>query len=410
MPFLFVAVAMTAIALACVLRPLLRPADTEREAASLDNLQVLREQASDLDAALQQGSLSAAAHAEALEELHRRVQEETAQASRRAGPRESRFTAGALALLVPLVAAGLYYHAGSPAALAVANPQAPDGAAQHEITTADVSTLVQGLADRMRREPANADGWYMLARSYTAIGRFQDAVTAYQRLLVLVPDDAAVLADYADVLATVQGGTLTGKPEELVKQALALEPKNVKALALAGNAAFQRGDFATARGHWERILPLVPAGSALHEGTMNSLAQAQRRLAPSSAGVANAEATRASVRKLTGTVTLAPALAGKVAPGDSVFIFARAAEGPRTPLAVKRITVAQLPFAFALDDSQAMAPELKLSAFRQVVVTARVSRTGSATPAKGDLEGRSSAVPSDASGVTVRIDGGIGAE
>lgn len=402
-PFVTIAVVMTAIALACVLRPLLRPAPMG-ETAMLDNLQVLREQARDLDVALRQGSLSTKAHAEAVEELHQRVKDETIQAARRAGPRESRFLAFALALLMPLVAAGLYYHAGSPAALVVATPDAPRGSGQHEITTADVSTLVQSLAERMRREPANADGWYMLARSYTAIGRYQDAVLAYERLLVLVSDDAAVLADYADVLATVQGGSLAGKPEALVAKALALEPKNVKALALAGNAAFQRGDFTAARQHWDRILLLVPVGSALHESTLNSLAQVQRRLGSDSAGVAMSQAAPVRASKLEGTVTLSPALAAKVAPGDAVFIFARAVEGPRAPLAVQRITAAQLPFAFSLDDSQAMAPDLKLSAFDRVVVTARVSRSGSAVPAKGDLEGRSAPLRNNTRNIEVQID------
>ncbi|WBS00979.1 c-type cytochrome biogenesis protein CcmI [Pseudoduganella sp. SL102] len=405
-PFLVIAVAMTAIAMGCVLYPLLRPA-AARTGGTLDNLGVPREQVRELDAARRDGVLSAAAHAEAVDELRRRVNQESATPARQGTQGESRVLAGALALLVPLVAAGLYYHTGSPAALAVANPAAEKPAPQHEITTADVSTLVQGLAERMRRDPTDADGWYMLARSYTAIGRYADAVTAYRRLLVLVPDDAAVLADYADVLATVQGGTLSGKPESLVEQALQLEPNNVKALALAGNAAFQRGDFNGAGERWERILPLVPPGSALHQGTLASLAQVRQRTAAAAPTQTPAEKrpgqTAAAAGGLTGTVSLAPELAGGAAPGDAVFIFARAAQGTRTPLAVQRTTVAQLPFRFRLDDSQAMAPGLELSGADRVIVTARISRSGSAMPAKGDLEGRSAAVPADARDIAVRI-------
>ena len=405
--FLFVAVAMTALALGCLLYPLLR-SSLASGPASIDSLQVLREQARELDLALKEGSLTALAHAEASDELRRRVSEELAAPPASKPDRQQRLLAGILALFVPVVAAGLYYHLGSPAALAVASQDRDLGGPQHQISAADVSTLVQGLSDRMRREPANADGWYMLARSYTAIGRYQDAVLAYERLLVLVPDDSAVLADYADVLATLKGGSLEGKPEQLVLQALALNPKDVKALALAGNAAYQRGDAASARRHWEQLLHLTPGDSAIHQGTLASLASLKGRVSPAGKAAANdAPAPRDAARALTGTVTLAPELASEAAPGDTVFIFARAARGARTPLAVKRITVAQLPYTFALDDSQAMAPTLTLSSTSEVVVTARVSRSGSATPVKGDLEGHSAAVRPDAQALTIRIDSRI---
>lgn len=405
--FLFVAVAMTALALGCLLYPLLR-SSLASGSATTDSLQVLREQARELDLALKEGSLTAPVHAEARDELRRRVSEELAAPPKAHPDRQQRLLAGILALFIPVVAAGLYYHLGSPAALAVASQERDFGGPQHQISAADVSTLVQGLSDRMRREPANADGWYMLARSYTAIGRYQDAVLAYERLLVLVPDDSAVLADYADVLATLKGGSLEGKPEQLVLQALALNPKDVKALALAGNAAYQKGDAANARRHWEQLLHLTPGDSAIHQGTLASLASLKGRASPAGkAAVNDAPAPRDATRALTGTVTLAPELASEAAPGDTVFIFARAAKGPRAPLAVKRITVAQLPYTFALDDSQAMAPSLTLSSASEVVVTARVSRSGSATPVKGDLEGRSAAVRPDAQSLTVRIDSRI---
>lgn len=386
--FLLLAMALTAAALACVLWPLLR-APGAAPAAPQTNLEVLREQAGELRAALAAGALDAAAHAEAMAELQRQVGDTDAPAPAAPAP-PARRLAGALSLLVPLVAAGLYYHVGNPAALAVTAGAPQKSGPEHQVSAADVSTLIQGLSERMRREPANADGWYMLARSYTAIGRYHDAVQAYQRLAVLVPDDAAVLADYADVLATVQDGALAGRPEALVRQALALDPRNVKALVLAGSAAYERGDYAGAGARWREALPLMPADAALRQGTLDNLAAAQRRLD----GAAPA---------LRGTVRLAPALAAAAGPDDTVFIFARAAAGSAAPLAVRRITVAQLPYDFVLDDTQAMTPALRLSGAARVVVTARVSRSGGAAPASGDLEGRSAEVASDARGVVVDI-------
>lgn len=403
--FIIVAIGMTAAALGCVLFPLLR-SDGGRPAVTLSNLQILREQMGELDAARDKGVMTAQAHVEATDELRRRVNTETTSNSGTESESPQRMLAAVIMLVIPLVAAGLYQYTGSPAALVVASPSDEPKGPQHEISAADVSTLIQSLSDRLRKDPTNADGWYMLARSYTAIGRYQDALGAYERLLVLVPDDSAVLADYADVLATLQGGTLSGKPEEIIQQALKYNPKDVKALALAGNAAFQRGDMTAARAQWEQLLPLVPVDSPIHQGTLASLAQIERR-ADSPMPVSKAQKASADAPGVSGTVTLAPAMRSAVSPGDSVFIFARAVDGPRTPLAVQRITVAQLPFRFRLDDSQAMSPALKLSGAAEVIVIARVSRSGSPLPAKGDLEGQSARVSSNTRDILVQIDSRI---
>lgn len=404
MPFMIIAMAMTAVALACVLYPLLRPGSAS-SSSNLDNVQVLREQLRELDMMLQGGAMTAAAHAEGTDELKRRVNEEAGARSplARATDKQQKLLAAVLTLAVPLLAGGLYYHAGSPAALVVAHPRADTQQPQHEISAADVSTLVQGLSDRLRDNPDDADGWYMLARSYTAIGRYQDASTAYQRLLVLVPDDSAVLADYADVLATLQGGTLSGEPEKRILQALKYNPQDVKALALAGNAAFQRNDLAAARRYWEQLLPLVPEDSPTYQGTLASLAQVKGG-ANANTGAAPAKLAQKEPAGLTGVITVSPALLATVKPTDPVFIFARAAEGPRTPLAVQRITVSQLPFEFSLDDGQAMSPDLRLSTVAQVIVTARISRSGTPTAVKGDLEGRTGVISSNTRGINLHID------
>jgi cytochrome c-type biogenesis protein CcmH len=354
---------------------------------------------------LQSGAMTAAAHADATDELKRRVNEEDGAAPplARGADKQQKLLAAVLTLVVPLVAAGIYYHAGSPAALVVAHPKAEIQQPQHEVSAADVSTLVQGLSDRLRENPGDADGWYMLARSYTAIGRYQDASTAYQRLLVLVPDDSAVLADYADVLATLQGGTLAGEPEKLILQALKHNPQDIKALALAGNAAFQRSDLAVARKYWEQLLPLVPEDSPIYQGTLASLAQVKGG-GDAKSGAVPEKLEQTGPAGLTGVVTLSPALLATVKPSDPVFIFARAASGPRTPLAVQRIMASQLPYKFALDDAQAMSPDLKLSTVSQVVVTARISRSGTPTAAKGDMEGQTGVISSRTQDIRLHID------
>jgi cytochrome c-type biogenesis protein CcmH len=191
---------------------------------------------------------------------------------------------------------------------------------------------------------------------------------------------------------------MKGEPEELVLRALQLDPKNLKALALAGSAAFERNDFRAAARYWERMLPLVPADTEDARTIQANIDEARSRSKSTSA------AKGLAAKGVTGTVRLSPKLAEKVSPADTVFIFARAAEGPPMPLAVLRRRVRDLPLQFALDDSMAMAPQLRLSGFPRVIVGARVSKSGSATPQAGDVQGFSAPVANDASGVSVVLD------
>src|SRR5258706_8071237 len=228
------------------------------------------------------------------------------------------------------------------------------------------------------------------------MGRFPEAVDAYARAAQRAPRDAQLLADFADALAMARGQRMEGEPARLVERALEIDPKNLKALALAGTAAFERQDYASAATLWARMLPLVPSGSEDARMIAGNVEEARKL-----AGIGTAAKAHPGVR---GMVSLAPELAKQVKPDDIVFVFARAAEGPPMPLAVLRVKASELPLAFNLNDSMAMAPGLTVSAHPRVVVTARVSKSGSAKPAPGDLEGKSPPVASDASGVTVLID------
>ncbi|WP_256080306.1 c-type cytochrome biogenesis protein CcmI [Massilia sp. YIM B04103] len=402
--FLIVAILLTAAALLCLLPPLLRQGRERENGASPQqvNLAVLRTQMKELEADRQNGALPPSAHRAALRELERRVAEETlANPAPQAMPPQ-RWTALLLSLALPLGAAALYFQVGRPAAALPAAPpptvvqqgHADDGGP-------DMNALVQGLAERLRHQPGDADGWQMLARSYSALGRFREAAQAYSRLNTLLPNDADVLADYADALASAEDGKLAGQPERLIARALAIEPKHVKALALSGSAAFARADFDAAARQWQALLPFVPPDSPFAESTRAGIAAAQARL---ESGLAPGGAARraASAPALSGTVRLAPGLQG-VQPDDTLFIYARAAEGPRQPIAILRRQASDLPFDFTLDDSQGMQGGTPLSAHTRVIVTARISRSGKAMPQAGDLEGDSAAVASSAQGVQLEI-------
>lgn len=394
--FLIGAVLLTACALLCVLPALLRGDSGVSRRARQDelNLAVLRDQARELDADLERGAISAAAHAEARDELARRLAGDARPAVQPIGSAPSRALALGIALALPAAAAALYFQVGNPVGVNATPPAAVVETEGHDVGDAEIAAMVQRLAQRLAGTPDDAEGWYMLARSYSALGRFADAAQAYAKVEKLLPGDAAVLADYADALATAQGASLSGKPAQLVARALEIDPNNVKALALAGSAAFERGDHAQAAAHWQKLLPLVPADSDFARSTLASIAQANARAAGNAAPAAQG---------LSGTVELDPALRARVAPGDTVFIYARAVDGPPMPLAALRRKVADLPLRFTLDDSMAMAAGVRLSSYPTVIVGARISKSGLATPAAGDLEGQSAPVRPGAQGLVVRI-------
>jgi len=418
--FWITATALLVVALLLVVLPLVRTRpEAPTAAARPNNLAILREQLNQLDTELADGLIEPAQHAAARREIERRVLDEESEADAPARSGRSTKTAVLMALAVPLLAGGLYARIGNPLAItAPGGPQAPG-----EVSAQDVDAMLAKLAARMEEMPNDVKGWTLLGRTYAALQRFPEADKAYRRALGLTPDDAQLLADHADVIAMTQGGSVAGAPEKLLARALQIEPTNVKALALAGSAAFERGDFPVAIAHWTKARGLAPAGSEFAAGLDRSLEEARMSAGrPSMGGTAVAAASAAAAAapapvaasgnapaagtaKLSGQVTLAPALAAQVAPGDTVFVFARAAEGPRMPLAIVRRTVAELPFKFTLDDSQAMSPAMKLSNFPNVVIGARISKSGNAMPQPGDLTGQLGPVNVGAQGLALVIDG-----
>jgi len=260
--------------------------------------------------------------------------------------------------------------------------------------------MVERLAERLKTDSANVEGWMLLARSYGAFGRFKESADAYSNAVKLRPGDAQLLADYADALGMALGRRLEGEPEKLIARALEIDPRNLKALALAGTAAFERKNYQAAAGYWERMLPLVPPESDDARSIRGNVDEA-RSLEKGAPPVAAAAPKGGALR---GEVKLAPAIAAQAAPTDTVFIFARAVQGSPMPLAVLRKQVRELPVQFSLDDSMAMAPGASLSGSPQVIVGARVSKSGSPAAQPGDLQGLSAPVANNASGVTVVID------
>ncbi len=410
--FWLLAALMTLVALAFVLVPLVRArspgtAPSEREA----NLAVLRGQRREIDTDVANGTLPADARDEALAELVDRAEADL-EALPPPAPAPARRpwpAVAAAAVAVPALAFGMYLATGNPTA-ADAQLVAHEGS---PMTEAQIVAMVDNLARKVRERPDDVQGWALLGRSMAALGRFPEAADAYAHLLKLAPDDPDVLTEYADVLGMTQGRSLAGRPTELVRKALQIAPNNGKALALAGTAAFDAGDFGEAARYWQSLAAGLPAGSeertqvetVIGEARAKALAAGQALPAPlAAAAKAEPPAQAAAGASVTGSVALAPQVAAKVRPSDTLFIFARAESGPRMPLAVVRGTAADLPKQFALDDSQAMSPAFKLSSAAAVRVEARISRSGNAIPQPGDLVGSSDVVKPGAHGLKILID------
>ena len=388
-----------------------RPAHTDLTRQQL-NAAIYRDQFAELDRDLAGGNLAQADYVQAKAELQRRLLEDS-QSEMNAATQTPVVAPGralpiALATFLPLGAVVLYFGLGTPAALNPAN----SASASHtqQMSRQDIEKLVADFAARLEKEPENYQGWAMLGRSYKSMGRFPEAIRAYERAGPMLETSADLLVDYADTLAATNG--FDKKVMATLERALKLEPKQPQALWLRGTAAFEAKQYAKAVADWEYLLSLFPTDSEEAGAIRANLAEARQLggLKASSAPAAKvssgvtAPTAAAASGTIQGRVELAGALAGKLPEGGVLMVVARPNDGSRMPVAVVRADAAALPFAFTLDDSLAMSPDRKLSQFPELLVEARVSKTGQATPQAGDLFGPAVPAKLGAKNIQLKID------
>lgn len=413
MIFLITCAVLLIVALLFVVLPLWRNTgnynNVVRDAA---NLEILRDQSAELEEDLRNGLLTQDAYEQGKRELQARLLDEVkaTEAPAVAQRNPAKALALLLAVMLPLASILLYIKIGNVSAML---PQQQSGSADgFGVLRSDAA--LQELEKKLEKQPGDQDGWWLLARSYSELGRFPDAVRAFQQLVKLVPNESQIWATYADVYAMNNNRSLLGEPTRFLDKALELDGNNTFALALSGSAAMERGDYVAAITHWQNLVNLMPPDSSEIQMIRDGIQQAREFLAKQKGGKeklaqlspdkgAKKSAGDAAVT-ITGKVSISPALAGKVAQTDTVFVFARAAAGPKLPLAVLRKQVKDLPFQFTLDDSMAMQPKMGISSFDQVVVLARVSKSGNATSQSGDLEGATGAVKTGSKDLNIVID------
>lgn len=428
--FWILAAGLLGLALLFVVPPLLTRRSRGDEVAQDDlNLALFRQQLAELDGDLTAGRLDQGQYDSARRDLEREllydIDPESSSRSARTG---GHWVAAMLAVALPVGSVALYLYLGETDIIPRLEAQARDGSGADAVHTAGgqdlppIEALVERLAERLEANPDDVQGWLMLGRSYFALGQPGQARTAFERAYQLAPEDVEVIVAYTQALAAANNGRLAGRPAELIRQANELDPDHVGTQWLTGLLAFQRSEFAAAVRAWEQALAQLDPNGEEATQLRQSIAAAQKQAgsrpapqgredvsattgedpsaAPAGAGMASqapaagsaAEDGAEAAGRIRVNVSLDESLWYQAGADDTLFVYAKAVDGPPMPLAVTRARVGDLPLTLTLDDSQAMTPQLRLSQFDEVIVGARISASGQATPQSGDLEGEAGPV------------------
>ena len=373
MDFWIAASLLLLVALAVLLVPLLRgrKAQTEEDRTAL-NVALYQERLAELQAQVSAGVLSAEQAEQAQAQAARELLADTEGCEAERTARLGQWLPITAALLVPLLGLGLYLHWGASDKVALTRQFAQAPQSVEEMTTR--------LEQAVELQPDSAEAWYFLGRAYMAQTRPGDAATAFEKAVNIAGRQPELLGQWAQALYFVADKQWSTQLQTLTDEALKADPQETTSLGLLGIASFEAGRFNDAVLFWRRLVAQLPADDPSRAPLEGGIARALEQMASAGQSLpaepaATAVAASASLKV---RVSLAPALKDKVLPGDSVFIFAKASEGPPMPLAVKRLTVADLPAEVSLSDSDAMMPQLKLSNFPQVQLQARISRAGNA--------------------------------
>ncbi|GAC1034315.1 c-type cytochrome biogenesis protein CcmI [Pseudomonas sp. No.21] len=373
------------VALAFLLIPVLRgrKAQAEEDRTAL-NVALYQERLAELQGQRTAGTLTEEQLEAGRAEAARELLADTEGADTGRSSRLGKALPLAVALAVPLLGIGLYLHWGASDKVELAREMREQPRTIEEMT-ARLEKVVQA-------QPDSAEGWYFLGRTYMAQERAGDAAKAYERAVQVAGRQPELLGQWAQALYFASQKRFTPEVQALTEEALKADANEVTSLGLLGIAGFEEGRFKDAIGYWERLIAVLPQDDPSRGALQGGIERAREKLAESGETLPERDTLTKSMPQLKVRVDLASALKDKVQPGDAVFIFARAAEGPPMPLAVKRLTVKDLPAEVVLSDADAMMPQLKISNFAQVQLVARISREGNAKA--GEWIGRSPALSS----------------
>ncbi len=410
--FWIITAGMILAALALLAPTLLRKLPTRSDTTEQLNVAIARERLAELVKQREAGDLSDEEFTQARHDLELALAEDLGENTPGESPPAAgggRWALPVATLLIVLTTVPVYLHIGAPELIDPQASIAQADSAHAQIASAHnesgeappIGELVKQLRARMEADPTNAEGWFLLGRTYMSLRQFTDAVSAFERVVELVPEELTPLLALADAMAMRDEGQISTRAVELLERARSIDPNSISALWLLGMAAADRGDMAQALEHWERAYPLLgerpemqkelaglirraggepPQTAADLPSIIRSAAVAARSTPPTTDAAPAAEGPAIVVE-----VALTPALMERVAETDTVFVLARAESGPPMPLAVARHQAGELPLRITLTDAMAMMPALKLSSFERVKVSAKVSKSGQPRTQPGDM-------------------------
>lgn len=336
------------------------------------NAEIYRQELEKLEAERASGAIDNEAYDQSHAEMRQRLFQDTDEPDDLSVMGSPKKTIIGICIFVVLLSISFYSLLGDAPRVAQKNAEKP-------MTKESVEQMVAQFAQKLEQEPNNLQGWAMLARSYRVLGRDVEAQKAYERAGSYVDSDPQLLADYADVIAANNNGSFAGKPNQLLKKALTLDPNNLLALWLTGTAAFNAQDYKAAISSWERLSKQLPADSDEARSINLSIEEAR-----SKGSLAPASKPAISTKGVSGQVDLASNLKSKLKSGDILMVIARK-PGERMPVAVFKTTATSFPMSFVLNDSLAMSPSNLISQLPEVSIEVRISKTGMAAPQSGDL-------------------------
>mgnify|MGYP002083620372 CR=1 FL=1 len=388
---------MILVALLILLPPLWRKQDDN--AASGDdldqrNIKIARDRLTELKANQAAGGISQSQYDEQVAELELALSDDLDLKNPTTNTQnQGRWLAYMLLVAIPMLSASLYWTLGDYQAInRVDDPNQVDQTAQADQADSKIPSpeainkMVAKLAEKLKAEPNNLEGWLMIGRSYKVLKRYPEAVEAFDHAYQLSGDKSEVMLPYAEALAFSNNNDWGGKPIALVNKALSIEPENSTAIWFAAMANAQQGDKEAAIGFLRKLELVLPADSPDKKQIHGILANTENQLADT-APAKQAKQPEKSGSSVTVQVSLATELQANTKPEDTVFVYAQALSGPKMPLAIIRKQVKDLPLSVNLSDADSMLPNMKLTNFKQVRLLARISKSGNPMPQSGDLLG-----------------------
>lgn len=398
--FWIAASALLLVALAFLLLPILRGrrAQAEEDRTAL-NVALYEERLAELTAQHAAGTLSDAQLEAGRADAARELLEDTENSDSPKIAKLGRSVPLIAAVLVPLVGYGLYMHWGASDKVQMAR--------QFSEQPRTVEEMTAHLEQAVKEQPDSAEAWYFLGRTYMNQERPADAAKAFARVVELAGRQPELLGQWAQAQYFAGDRQWSEQLQALTDEALQADPQELTSLGLLGIAAYEEGRYQDAVRFWEQLVAALPENDPSREAIRGGIERARQQVDGGSGNAAAGEAPAAASTQAAALqiqVQLDPKVAETVSPEDSVFVFARAVNGPPVPLAAKRLTVGDLPATVTLSDADAMVPSLNISSVEQVTVMARVSRTGDAT--KGEWMGQSEALETrgDKNAVRLTID------